>query len=515
MRAAIYSRFSTDRQNESSIADQIRVCTEYAARQAWSVVEKFDDQGISGAALGNRPGVLKLQERAYAGQFEAVLVTDLSRLSRSQGDLSKMIDRMTVKGIRILGVQDGYDSARRGHKLQAGLSGIIGEAFREMVKDRTYAALESRAKNHCPTGGRAYGYRKGEVDTGEAVLVREIFEKFAQGLSVRMIAADLNARRIPSPGSSWKRRTRRASGWMGSSVRVIVRNERYRGNIHWNTSEWRKDPDSGKRKRMMRPRCEWISYLDERQRIISDELWDRAQRQVPAPSGKKIKAGGKPRYLLSGLLICDTCQAHYTITDQYSYGCSGYHDGRACSNAVRVRRDRLEAALLDPIRKELLSPERAQKMAKEMQTEFTEHARRMQADIGKQPRELRELTARIERLRERLRLGDIEMTPDEIEAAIAYAEAKRRNLQARAVTPVEPKLLTMLPRAAELYRRQITLGLGGNPRAVVTARAILRELFGGEIRLAPQLDGGLVAHWNLHPAALFQNLGTYGSGGRI
>jgi DNA invertase Pin-like site-specific DNA recombinase len=69
-----------------------------------------------------------------------------------------MIDRLVAKGIRIVGVQDGYDSARRGHKLQAGLSGIIGEAFREMVKDRTYAALQSRAKDNRPTGGRAYGY---------------------------------------------------------------------------------------------------------------------------------------------------------------------------------------------------------------------------------------------------------------------------------------------------------------------------------------------------------------------
>jgi DNA invertase Pin-like site-specific DNA recombinase len=57
-----------------------------------------------------------------------------------------MIDRLVAKGIRVVGVQDGYESTRRGHKLQAGLSGIIGEAFREMVKDRTYAALESRAK---------------------------------------------------------------------------------------------------------------------------------------------------------------------------------------------------------------------------------------------------------------------------------------------------------------------------------------------------------------------------------
>jgi hypothetical protein len=43
----------------------------------------------------------------------------------------------------------------------------------------------------------------------------------------------------------------------------------------------------------------------------------------------------------------------------------------------------------------------------------------------------------------------------------------------------------------------------------------LRELFGGKIRLVPQLDGGLMTHWNLHPGALLKGLGTYGSGGAI
>jgi len=59
------------------------------------------------------------------------------------------------------------------------------------------------------------------------------------------------------------------------------------------------------------------------------------------------------------------------------------------------------------------------------------------------------------------------------------------------------------------------MGLGGDPRAALKARSILRELFGGKISLVPQLDGGLVAHWNLHPGALLKGLGTYGSGGRI
>jgi hypothetical protein len=36
---------------------------------------------------------------------------------------------------------------------------------------------------------------------------------------------------------------------------------------------------------------------------------------------------------------------------------------------------------------------------------------------------------------------------------------------------------------------------------------ILRELFCGEIRLQPQADGGLLARWNLQPAALLKAAG--------
>jgi hypothetical protein len=300
--------------------------------------------------------------------------------------------------------------------------------------------------------------------------------------------------------------------------RRFVTNEskaRYLGVIHWNTSEWRKDPDSGKRKRVLRPRSEWISYVDESLRIVSDDLWERAQRRTqPAKDDKRFKAGGRPKFLLSGLLVCDACGSHYTITDQRSYGCSSFHDGRACSNSVRVRRDRIETVLLDPIRKELLTPERAEQMAKEMQTYYFDRLRAMQTQAVEQPRELQELVARIERLRERLKQGDPDMTTDEIQAAIDRASQKRREIQEQQqIAAPSARVFAMLPRAAEAYRRQITLGLDGDPRAALKARSILRELFGGKIRLVPQLDGGLVAHWNLHPGALLKDPGTYGSGG--
>ena len=154
MRAALYARFSTDRQTESSIEDQYRVCAEWCARNDYSVVARFEDQGISGAAIGNRPGLQAL----LAGDFDLVAVMDLSRLSRSQGDLPKIIDRLVHRGARIVGVQDGYDSARKGHKLQAGLAGIIGESFREMVsREDVYRPRIASTRRQSPTGGRSFG----------------------------------------------------------------------------------------------------------------------------------------------------------------------------------------------------------------------------------------------------------------------------------------------------------------------------------------------------------------------
>ena len=66
------------------------------------------------------------------------------------------------------------------------------------------------------------------------------------------------------------------------------------------------------------------------------------------------------------------------------------------------------------------------------------------------------------------------------------------------------KVLSILPRAAQEYRRQLAQGLVGDPRAALKARVFLREWFGGKIRLEPLPDGGLMALWNENAAALLR-----------
>lgn len=143
-------------------------------------------------------------------------------------------------------------------------------------------------------------------------------------------------------------------------------------------------------------------------------------------------------------------------------------------------------------------------MAAEIQREY---ARRMEASQTRAtalPRELQDLDARLDRLRERLRTGDPDMEPDEIRAAIARAEQKRQELaDSQPSARASAQILTMLPRAAELYRRQIEDGLSGNERAALKARVILRDRL-GTIRLNPGENGALFANYRLNPAVLLK-----------
>lgn len=348
MRAIIYARYSTDRQADSSIADQLRVCTQYAEQRGWPVVAEHRDEGISGAALGNRPGVQAAL--AQAGQGDVILLMDLSRLSRSQ-ELAHLIGKLHHRGVRVIGVQDGYDSTSRHARMQAGLSGIMSEEYRAQIADRTRSALHMRAQQGDTTGGRAYGYRD-----GEAAIVREIFERFAGGEIIRQIVGDLNRRDIPSPGADWKRATRAKHGrWLVSAMHSLLQNERYAGRLVYNKSSWSRDPVSGKRKRIERPQSEWI--VREIEPLVDPETWRSAQARFrvgqlpPAPR----------RYLLSGLLLCTVCGGRMTVIggSQHRYKCGTNHNGgeHACANALSVPRLAVESHVLEPVISRLLDPD--------------------------------------------------------------------------------------------------------------------------------------------------------------
>ncbi|HUN74376.1 MAG TPA: recombinase family protein [Steroidobacteraceae bacterium] len=161
----------------------------------------------------------------------------------------------------------------------------MGQQFRKMTAKKTHTALESRAKTGRPTGGRCFGYTsKNELVESEAPIVTEIFERRANGESLRAIARDLNARRVPTP---------RGRLWYVSALHELTRNERYLGRLVWNRTMWRKDPDTGKRQCVERPRSEWITHTDESLRLVSDATWERVRARDALTTGHH---NARPKY---------------------------------------------------------------------------------------------------------------------------------------------------------------------------------------------------------------------------
>ena len=496
MKAAIYARFSTDRQCESSIADQYRVCSEWCDRNGFTVTAKFEDQGISGAAIGNRPGLQAL----LAATVDVVTIMDLTRLSRSQADLPKIIDRLVHRGVRIVGVQDGYDSARKGHRLQAGLAGIIGESFREMVSEKTYTALQSRALVGKPTGGRAYGYRDDEADT-----VRRIFQLYADGHSAKRISEALNAEGEPSPGSSWCRTTRRRGGWAPSGIHGdpkkgtgILNNELYVGRDIWNRSQWIKDPDSGRRRSVQRPRSEWIVRDTPELRLVPDLLWNAVkarQKRRQHDVGDKVRQGLKhstgrgPRYLFSSILKCANCGSNYVMADATHYSCSGYVNGRVCPNGQRFRRDLMERLLLTAIRTDLLSPRSEERF----KAKLMRRLRRPAVDSKR----VKKLEAEVANITEVLAQGI--RSPSLLER-LQTSEAELERLEGAGKVVDLEAVLARVPAAMRRYREMVA-DLGDAPIDIGRAREVLREALGA-IPVRPGADGVPVAQLALNETPL-------------
>jgi site-specific DNA recombinase len=135
--------------------------------------------------------------------------------------------------LRIVATSDGYDSTSKARKVHRGFKGLMNEIFLDDLRERVHRGLTGQAQKRYWCGGRPYGYRLKpvldpsrldvygqpsrigtvlEIDDAQAAVVREMFTRFAEGASCLTIARELNARGVPSPGSTWKRTSRRCKG---------------------------------------------------------------------------------------------------------------------------------------------------------------------------------------------------------------------------------------------------------------------------------------------------------------
>jgi site-specific DNA recombinase len=355
MRAALYARYSTENQAKDSIADQLRECAEKAKREGFSVVAQFSDEAISGGTA-DRPGYQAMLEAAKRNDFDIIVAEDMKRLWREQAEQWRTIKEWMDYDIAFVTVS-GIDSRQPNFEMIASVMGAAAELDRKETAFRTRRGLKGKALAGSPTGGRTFGYTsQNELVETEAAIVTEIFERYAGGESQHAIAKDLNARGMPTP---------RGRLWYVSAVHALLHNERYLGRLIWGASQWKRSARNSKnRHRVEVPRTEWTIVEKPELRLVSDETWARVRaRDTPAAYGSH---NARPKYALSGLLLCDSCGRAMTLcggANSRGYGkgqryvCPSHreHGERGCVNDMGVSRAVAEELLIEPFRERLLS----------------------------------------------------------------------------------------------------------------------------------------------------------------
>ena len=211
LRCACYARFSSDRQSPTSIADQVRKCREFAARQGWKVIDQhiYIDEAISGTST-ERPGLQRLLTAATSSPrpLDCILIDDTSRLSRKLADALNLYERLSFAGIRLVAVSQGIDSAGPQAELLMGVHGLIDSVYWRELGQKAHRGMEGKALSGMATGGRCFGYKtvRGEngearlaVGDAEAEIVQRIFTLYASGKSLKRIVRQLNSEGVLSP----------------------------------------------------------------------------------------------------------------------------------------------------------------------------------------------------------------------------------------------------------------------------------------------------------------------------
>ena len=304
----------------------------------------------------------------------------------------------------------------------------------------------------------------------------------------------------------------------------LLNNELYIGNYIWNRSRWVRNPDTGRKTRIARPKEEWVTKEMPALRIVSADLWDRvkARQKIQRERGvairvalhKNARTGAGPKYLFSGLLKCHCCGANYVIVDNYRYGCAKHRDRGpdVCSNGLKVPRKLVEERLLEGIKRDLFTDEGIALFKKEVARLLAERARSQGRDNDKAKRRLAAVENEIENIMVAIKQGILTTTT---KAELQKAEAEKASLEKamNANTSSLDNIPTLLPRATDRFRALIDNLEGVTQAQVARARTNIKALVGGEISLIPMEGGYLEAELRGNYAGLIR-LANQSPGGK-
>jgi site-specific DNA recombinase len=313
--ALIYCRVSTGHQETegTSLESQEVACRKQAQELGYEVARVYHEV-YSGAELFDRPELTRLRQDIRTGEYQAVLVFVVDRITRKQGTIGYLLLEFEKAGVELISVLDPLDTSLEG-RLLLSVKEYMAEAEREKIKERSL-----RGKRQRLTQGKLhnyalelYGYRR-DKERGVRLIYRWYTE---EGMGIQAIARRLNALGVPPPsqGKIHYKDPLRVAHWGIGSIHRILSEPSYRGeSVVWRLHKGeRRDPSEHIR-----------LPAGTTPAIVPDAAWEIAQGKLATNRGTAARNQKRP-YLLRGLVRCAVCglsmQAEQDQWGRVTYRC--------------------------------------------------------------------------------------------------------------------------------------------------------------------------------------------------
>ncbi|MDI6220628.1 recombinase family protein [Clostridioides difficile] len=298
----MYCRTSTDLQIDNfSIPFQINKITDYCKLYDYNISGKYIDEGKSGTTIKNRTNFIQMIEdmKSKSSPIQAILVYNISRLSRNLSDIASIIKLLEEYNITLISIDDNINTSDIYGRSIAYMLGTFAELSRYNIVNTCRSGMEQRAKEGLWNGGKIFGYvsnvdKELEIVPEQAKTIKEIFNLYVnKNWGYKKITCHLNA---------YSYKTLNNGTWSIQSIKQIIDNPIYAGFIRWGQYiDWAKKRRKGKNKN-------YELFQGKHQPIIDMDTWEKSQamRKVNKDKFNKIYEGD---FILTGLLRCPVCGA--------------------------------------------------------------------------------------------------------------------------------------------------------------------------------------------------------------
>ena len=305
MKIAAYCRVSTEKEAQiDSLEKQIEFFNEFTKKNGYELYKLYADEGISGKQIKHRKQFQQMMIDAKAKKFAKVVVKDVSRFARNTVDLLQSVRELKSYGVQVDFLNNGEVMEGGSEFILTILGAMAQQESANMSKRVKFGKDITAKKGRVPN--LVFGYDKIpderytlKINEEEAKIVKEIFESYVyKGIGTPKIAWNLNDRGI--------RTKKTKSKWVQTSIVRMLKNPIYTGRVTNKKSEVT-DFITGTRKGL--PEEEWIVVEKPEMRIISDELFNRAQELLEQRSNefKLNNKREKTEYVFSTLIYCKHC----------------------------------------------------------------------------------------------------------------------------------------------------------------------------------------------------------------